>query len=129
VHAELVRLGFLAYYEKQKATGSKRLFLEIKPDSRGFMSGLPSKFLNMYLHRIGVKTKDTAIHSFRHTFADRLRAAGHLDHEFGFVLGHGDRLVRTTGRYGSIPQGTLKHRLRLIESVTFDDLDLVALYT
>lgn len=128
VHAELIQLGFLAYYQRHKAAGSKRLFPEIKPDSRGFMSGLPSKFLNTYLARIKIKTKNTAIHSFRHTFSDRLRAAGHLDHEFGFILGHGDRLVRTTGRYGSIPQGTLEHRSLLIESVTFSDLDIKQLY-
>lgn len=128
VHAELIKLGFLQYHADRKADRSARLFPEIKPDSRGFMSGLPSKFLNMYLTRIGVKTPDTAIHSFRHNFSDRLRDAGHLDHEFGFVLGHGDRLVRTTGRYGSLPQGTVAHRSKLIESVSFADLDFRQLY-
>jgi integrase len=129
VHAELIKLGFLRYHGERKADRSARLFPEIKPDSRGFMSGLPSKFLNMYLTRIGVKTPDTAIHSFRHNFSDRLREAGHLDHEFGFVLGHGDRLVRTTGRYGSLPQGTVAHRSKLIESVNFAELDFRGLYS
>lgn len=128
IHAELIKLGFLQYHADRKADRSARLFPEIKPDSRGFMSGLPSKFLNMYLTRIKVKTANTAIHSFRHNFSDRLRDAGHLDHEFGFVLGHGDRLVRTTGRYGSLPQGTVAHRSKLIESVSFADLDFRQLY-
>lgn len=127
VHSELITLGFLSYYRARKAAGSKRLFPEIKPDSRGFMSGVPSKFLNTYLDRIGVKTKTLAMHSFRHLFADRLRAAGYLDGDFGFILGHGDRLVRTTGRYGALPQGTVEHRKKLVEAVTFTDLDLKAL--
>ncbi|MBN9440427.1 site-specific integrase [Bosea sp. (in: a-proteobacteria)] len=128
VHSELITLGFLDYYTARKEAGSKRLFPEIKPDSRGFMSGVPSKFLNTYLARIGVKTKTLAMHSFRHLFADRLRSAGYLDGDFGFILGHGDRLVRTTGRYGALPQGTVEHRKKLVEAVTFTDLDLKALY-
>jgi integrase len=128
VHSELIALGFLNYHTAGKKAGIKRLFPEIKPDSRGFMSGVPSKFLNTYLDRIGVKTKMLAMHSFRHLFADRLRQAGYLDSEFGFILGHGDRLVRTTGRYGALPQGTVAHRSKLIEAVTFANLDLKALY-
>ncbi len=128
VHSELIALGFLDHYTAQKEAGSKRLFPEIKPDSRGFMSGVPSKFLNMYLDRIGVKTRTLAMHSFRHLFADRLRAAGYLNQEFGFILGHGDRLMRTTGRYGALPQGTVTHRSKLIEAVSFKELDLDSLY-
>lgn len=124
VHSQLIALGLLDYHKRIKEAGHKRLFPEIKPDSRGFMSGVPSKFLNTYLDRIGVKTKTLAMHSFRHLFADRLRAAGYLNSEFGFILGHGDRLVRTTGRYGALPQGTVEHRSKLIESVIFADLDL-----
>lgn len=126
VHSELIALGFLDYHKSIKEAGHKRLFHEIKPDSRGFMSGVPSKFLNTYLDRIGVKTKMLAMHSFRHLFADRLRKT-YLDSEFGFILGHGDRLVRTTGRYGALPQGTVEHRKKLVEAVTFADLDLKAL--
>ncbi len=127
IHSELIVLGFLDYYTARKQAGSKRLFPEIKPDSRGFMSGVPSKFLNTYLDRIGVKTKTLAMHSFRHLFADRLRKAGYLDGEFGFILGHGDRLVRTTGRYGALPQGTVAQRSKLIESVSFKELNLDSL--
>jgi integrase len=127
VHSELIALGFLGYHEARKKDGSARLFPEIEPDARGFMSGVPSKFLNVYLDRIGVKTKRLAVHSFRHLFTDRLRGAGHLDHEFGFILGHGDRFKSTTGRYGSLPQGTVEHRKRLVEEVSFMDLGLKGL--
>lgn len=128
VHSELIALGLLDYHKRIREAGHKRLFPEIKPDSRGFMSGVPSKFLNTYLDRIGVKTKTVTMHSFRHLFADRLRAAGYLDQEFGFILGHGDRLVRTTGRYGALPQGTVAHRSKLIEAALFEELDLKSLY-
>ncbi|WP_336813502.1 site-specific integrase [Bosea sp. MMO-172] len=127
VHSELVALGFLDYHKARTKGEGARLFPEIEPDARGFMSGVPSKFLNVYLDRIGVKTERLAVHSFRHLFTDRLRNAGHLDHEFGFVLGHGDRFKSTTGRYGSLPQGTVEHRKRLVEEVSFMDLGLKGL--
>lgn len=127
VHSELIALGFLDYHAARKKAGGARLFPEIEPDARGFMSGVPSKFLNVYLDRIGVKTKRTTVHSFRHLFTDRLRDAGYLDHEFGFILGHGDRFKSTTGRYGSLPQGTVEHRKRLVEEVSFMDLGLKGL--
>jgi integrase len=124
LHPTLIALGLLEHHARQKQAGHARLFAEIKPDKRGFLSGPPSKFFSTYLKRIGVKTKQTTTHSFRHNFADRLRAAGHLDHDFGFILGHGDRLIRTTGRYGSLPQGTLQMRKALVESVDYSDLKI-----
>lgn len=127
VHSELVALGFLDYHKARTKGEGARLFPEIEPDARGFMSGVPSKFLNVYLDRIGVKTERLAVHSFRHLFTDRLRNAGHLDHEFGFVLGHGDRFKSTTGRYGSLPQGTVQRRKGLVEAVSFMDLGLKGL--
>lgn len=127
VHSRLVALGLLTYHAARQEAGDKRLFPEIKADARGFISGVPSKFLNGYMRDIGVKTDNTAFHSLRHNFADRLRAAGYLDQEFGFILGHGDRFGMTTGRYGQLSQGTLDMRKRLIEAVQYDEIDLNAL--
>mgnify|MGYP001609516692 CR=1 FL=1 len=127
IHSELVKLGFLKFHEAQKKLGHKRLFPEIKIDARGHW-GVPSKELNKYMDRIGLKEDKLVVHSFRHLFTDRLRLAGHLDHEFSFILGHGDKFSSMTGHYGSLPQGTAKRRLELIQTVRFDDLDLAALY-
>ncbi len=124
VHSRLIALGFLDHHAAIRASGGKRLFPEIKPDARGFFSGAPSKFFNGYMRSIGIKTHSTAFHSLRHNFADRLRAAGFLDQEFGFILGHGDRFGMTTGRYGQLSQGTVEVRKRLVEAVQYQDLEI-----
>lgn len=122
IHSRLIALGFLDYLGNRQQSGDARLFPEIKPDARGFFSGVPSKFLNGYMRAVGIKTGSTAFHSLRHNFADRLRAAGYLDQEFGFILGHGDRFGMTTGRYGTLTQGTLDMRVKLIEAVQYTDI-------
>lgn len=126
IHPELEKLGFLKFHEAQKRAGQRRLFPEIKLDARGHW-GVPSKELNRYMDRIGLKEERLVVHSFRHLFTDRLRIAGHLNHEFSFILGHGDKFSSMTGHYGSLPQGTAQRRLDLVRSVRFDELDLVPL--
>jgi len=128
VHSELVRLGLLNYHAAMKTLGHQNLFPEIKPDSRGFMSGRPSAFFNGYFVAIGMKQDKTVnFHSFRHGIADAFRSAGYLDEQFGMLLGH--TKATTTGRYGIIPQGILAERVKMIEAVAFPGLDLSALRT
>lgn len=72
--------------------------------------------------RIGVKTdKSVNFHSFRHNFTDALRHAGHLDHQFAFLLGHTQNNV--TGRYGALQEGDLDRRVNLVQCVSYPGLD------
>jgi len=126
VHSALIRLGLLKYHAAMMASGHENLFPEIKPDGRGFMSGNPSAFFNDYFAAIGVKKdKKVNFHSFRHGIADAFRNAGYLDEQFGMLLGH--TKATTSGRYGIMPQGILADRVKMIESVVFQGLDLSAL--
>lgn len=127
IHSELIKLGFLNLHAAQRKAGHKRMFPEIKLDARGHW-GVPSKELNRYMDRIGLKEEKLVVHSFRHLFTDRLRIAGHLDHEFSFILGHGDKFSSMTGHYGSLPQGTAKRRRSLVETVKFKELNFDALH-
>jgi len=125
VHRELVKLGFLAFHARAVERGQARLFPEIEPDTRGFMSGIPSSWYRRYLARIGVKQdRSVNFHSFRHGLADACRRAGYLDAEFNFILGHADQGAATTRGYGSIPEGSLQRRVEIIEAVSFPSLDL-----
>lgn len=126
VHPVLIKLGFITFLEQVKAAGHKRLFPAIKMDSRGSRSGDYSGFYRRYIARIGVKSdRKLNFHSFRHGFADALRRAGYLDHEFGFILGHTQSNV--TGRYGSLQEGDLARRLKITSSVEYPGLDLSGL--
>lgn len=120
VHSELVRLGFIAYRDRMAAQGHTRLFPEAKPNSRGQMIAEFSREFGRYLERIGLKEgRGLSLYSFRHGVADALRRAGHLDEEFGFILGHVKGSM--TGRYGQLPQGMLLQRIDLIESISYPD--------
>ncbi len=123
VHSQLVELGIVDHLEQVRKQGHRWLFPEITPCSRSTRSGKMSDFYRKYVKRIGVKTdKSVNFHSFRHSFADALRRAGHLDSQFAFLLGHTQNNV--TGRYGSLTEGDIERRTKLVESVTYPDLDL-----
>lgn len=126
VHPELVKLGFLKFHAKAKASGEKRLFPTLKADARGFVSGRASKFFGTYMRKIGLKDDLTLnVHSFRHAVADALRRAGYLDEQFGPLLGH--TRSTTTGRYGIMQQGPLMERARMIEAIAYPGLSLTHL--
>ena len=127
IHSELIRCGFLDYHAAVLKAGSEHLFPEIKPDARGFFSGVPSKFFGGYFRAIGVKSDNSVnFHSFRHGIADAFRNAGYLDEQFGPLLGH--TKATTTGRYGIMAEGALSQRVSMIEAVSYPSVDLARLY-
>jgi integrase len=126
LHSMLLKIGLLAFVERQKkrsqADGNPQLFPEMKPGPRGQYGDEPSDWWRDYLAHIGVKSPKAGdgfgSHSFRHTMADQLRAAGHLDQVFGpLILGHSTKSV--TGGYGETRQGTPQLSQAMIESVKF----------
>lgn len=123
VHDELIRLGFIKYRDGMESAGHARLFPEAKRNQRGQMIAEFSREFGRYLTRLGMKTgRGLSLYSFRHGAADALRRAGHLDEQFGFILGH--TAGSMTGRYGIMPQGMLKQRVDLVNSISYRDLSL-----
>lgn len=100
VHPELIRLGLLDYVQSVPQNG--RLFPELKPGSHGKLSGAFGKWFSRFVDERGVKDPRKApLHSLRHLFKDRCRAAG-LSEELH------DALTRHSGgsvgrRYGLGP--------------------------
>ncbi|TGU87732.1 site-specific integrase [Mesorhizobium sp. M00.F.Ca.ET.151.01.1.1] len=128
VHDELIRLGFLKYHDAMKTQGEARLFPEAKRNARGQMIAEFSREFGRYLTRLGLKDgRGLSLYSFRHGAADALRRAGHLDEQFGFILGHASASM--TGRYGIMPQGMLEQRVELVKSIVYVGLDLSHLCT
>lgn len=113
VHSKLVEMGFLEFAKRRTAAAAlnepEPLFSGFGPDKRGEWGAKPAKFFRLHLERIGLKhgADGQGSHSFRHGMTDALRNAGFYDYEYGTsILGHANSTM--TGRYGSIPQGTLK---------------------
>jgi integrase len=128
VHSRLESLGFLDFVERQRVRaggdGTAPLFPELKPNSRGQISGEPSRWWRDYLAAIGVKQGADGIgaHSFRHELADRLRVEARLlDNEVGVCLGHS--IKSTPGGYGEIRQGTVTMLKDWIEAVRWKEVD------
>jgi integrase len=124
VHQKLIQLGFLDYLASLQARAEKRLFPEIKPDARGFVSGVPSGFFQDFLKHVGVKTDASLnFHSFRHTAADAFRRAGYRDEEFAPLLGH--TAATMTQRYGTLQEGSVKTRSEMINRLAYPMLSLL----
>jgi integrase len=75
VHPELVKLGLLRRVARLREEGASRLFPEIRPGARGYLSDIPTKFFADLIDRALGKDAPVVFHSFRHTFITRLRAA------------------------------------------------------
>ncbi len=123
VHPELVKLGLLDYHAKTKEKGAPRLFPLAERNDRGQMIADFSRDFPRYLTKIGLKDgRGLSLYSFRHGAADALRRAGFLDEQFGFILGHTSGTM--TQRYGTLPQGMLEDRVRLVNSIAYPGLIL-----
>jgi integrase len=105
LHAELIRLGFVAFAQARQ--GKPRIFFELRPDTKGVETGLWSKWFGRWL-RGTCKVADERIvfHSFRHTFKDLCRDAEIAEDVHDALTGHSG--ANSIGRsYGSD-----KYRLR-----------------
>ncbi|SEN86750.1 Site-specific recombinase XerD [Gemmobacter aquatilis] len=123
IHPELIRLGFIKYHEGRVKEGGTALFPGAKRNERGQMMSDVSREFGKYLVRIGLKVgRGLSLYSFRHGAADALRRAGHLDQQFGFILGHAE--PTTTGKYGIMPQGMLEQRVELVNAIAYPGLNL-----
>lgn len=126
LHSTLINIGLPEFVERQRkladGKGSAQLFPDLQLGPRGQYGDKPSDWFRDYLKAIGVKVGDDGIgsHSFRHTMADQLRAAGHLDAVFGpLILGHSVGGPVVTGSYGQVRQGSVELSHSVIESVRF----------
>ncbi len=129
IHSMLIDLGFLEFVAVQRATGKKALFPDIGRDSRGYHSAV-SKFYQKYFDAIGLRSMEpvsTTFHSLRHNFIDELRLSFPQDDTFKSLIGHAGRSV--TSGYGIREVLGLRKRRELVESVTFQGVDLSALFS
>ena len=99
LHSALIELGFLEYVSAVHNRGHRRLFHQLrKGRDRGFGVHISSWF-GGYRKRVGVTSAGKAFHSFRHTTATRLRAAGVEEATVAELLGHRHPNI-TFARYG-----------------------------
>ena len=122
IHASLIELGILEHLERLRAEGSERLFPDLRPGARGYLSDIPSKFFNDLIDRALGKDAPVVFHSFRHTFITRLRAARVEPLLRMAIVGHDPG--ETHEAYGDQDVGALNAE---VQKVTYPGLDLSGL--
>ncbi|ANY21155.1 hypothetical protein A6F68_02661 [Tsuneonella dongtanensis] len=75
VHPELLRMGFLDYAAARRAAKETLLFPEGVTNSRGQTGAKLAERFSKHVKRLGFTGRKLGMHSFRHNFEDRLRAA------------------------------------------------------
>lgn len=122
IHPKLIEFGLTELHASRLNAGCERLFPEIECDTRGQISGRPSRWFGRYMARVGLREGNKFnFHSFRHTATDALRRAGYTDDQIAPLLGHAK--VTMTARYGIEPVGTVRQRRDMIAAIDYD-LDL-----
>lgn len=88
MHAELIRLGFVAFAQAAQQAGRSRIFHELKPDTMGAEAGNWSKWFSKYRRAQGITDKRVVFHSLRHTWKALAREAGIPEDVSDAITGH-----------------------------------------
>ena len=123
VHPELERLGFVDWVHAQP---KGRLFPEARAGDNKKLSDRFSKWFNNYLQKCGVWVpRKKVFHSFRGTFADRLKNAGVPLDKREAIMGW-EAAGKMDARYG---EGfSIEALSEEMQKTTYPDLDLSFLY-
>jgi integrase len=99
VHPVLIRLGFHGYVQSQRNNQQERLWSNLMQDKFGYWTREFSRWYRLFNRELVSEDPKKCFHSFRHTFADRLKQSDVQDVLISELLGHANPNI-STGRYG-----------------------------
>lgn len=123
IHSELIGLGFLDFVEHQRgASKPEDLIFPDAPANNRLQAGakLGERF-SKHLRTHGFVGIKLGMHSFRHNFEDRLKAAGLHGRPEGQALG-GRKIYGSEANYGGA--FAMAHLREALEKVVYPGLDL-----
>lgn len=128
VHSELIKLGFLDFFEQQrKRRASGKLFEGVKrTEVRNYGASFSKWFNRTFLRAAKVKSAKNGFHSFRHTFKDALTRARIYQDIIDALGGWNTIRSGSSGLYGNGPG--LDDLAMEIEKVSYPGLDLSHLH-
>jgi integrase len=121
IHPELVRLGFLAYVDKVKNDGAKRLFPGFGCN-KGDAAARAKSWFSDFLDEVGLRDETpkaliSGLYAFKKTF---ITEAARLDLRFEPITGHADSSRSKVVRDGYIMEEVpLADKLAVLEQVVF----------
>lgn len=75
IHPKLFSLGLLGFVDERREAGAELLFPEGTANSRGQVAAKLGERFSAHVRALGFTGRKLGMHSFRHNFEDRLRAA------------------------------------------------------
>lgn len=124
IHPELIRLGFLQHVEQRRSDNELLLFPEGVVNDRGQVGAKLGERFSARVKALGLVGRKLGMHSFRHNFEDRLRAA-ELAERTALALAR--RTEPGSGRvYGN--GLSLRQKAEAVAKVNYPGLDLSHLY-
>ncbi|MDB5710798.1 MAG: hypothetical protein JWL96_2868 [Sphingomonas bacterium] len=124
VHAKLIELGFLDYFDALKAFGHTQLFPDLKENSLGKRTKEASQRINRTIDRHVSVDRRLVFHSLRHAFKAKGNDAGITDKTLDQICGHAP--VSTGSRYGLEPRVRTIHRELHLIDFSCIDWDVIA---
>lgn len=89
IHAELIKLGFLDYHERQSNKNATRLFPDYSYcQKNGYGRALSRWFNETLTPALNIKSKAHVFHGLRHTMVTRLAQAGIEEPIYQSIVGH-----------------------------------------
>lgn len=119
IHSELIRLGFVDFYNNEKNRGNERLFQSLTRSRDGYGTA-SSKWYGRFTSVMSKSVKDKSFHSFRHTLIAMLLEKNVPEVLSSAIVGQKHEQI-TYGRYGSGPSlSMLKETIEKI-TIRFDE--------
>ena len=75
MHPELIDAGFLSFVEARRKDGEEPLFPDVRTNANGKVAAKLGEWFTGLVKDLGLKGTRLGMHSFRHSFEDRLREA------------------------------------------------------
>jgi len=75
IHPELIRMGFLTYVAARRKAGAVTLFPDVRTNANGKVGAKTGEWFAGLVRERGLTGTKLTMHSFRHSFEDRLREA------------------------------------------------------
>lgn len=99
LHPALIEMGFCNYVQSQRVKNEPRLWSHLRKDKFGYWTREFSRWYRSFNRDYITDDPKKCFHSFRHTFADRLKQFDVPDVLISELLGHANPNI-STGRYG-----------------------------
>jgi integrase len=127
VHTELTTLGLIERVNRLRSAKETKLFPNLTPGPRGYLSDAPSKFFGKLIDRMLGEDTNVVFHSFRHTFISALRRSGVERDVRTALVGHDEDDSIRNDVHDEYGEQAFNRLVEAVRNVDWPGLDLSAI--